>query len=626
MPVTLPRTVQVALDGWVRRLPRSLSVALGLAPIDPLDAALLRGAQVRAIVRVSPIVVAASCLNAAIMLATFAALHALRPAHWIWALALVVMAARFLRAWRGRKSGALFPASHNAIRRVILNGAVFGALWGIIPVLSFPGAALPTQLFIACLTSGMMCAGAFVLAAVPLAGIAYVLMVAAGSLFALLQEHGPVYVGLTALLTSYTVVIVIGVNWSAALLMNSLLAEAQVRREVAAREKAQAHAAHAERMTALGQLAGGIAHDFNNILQVVSGGASRIDRNPESRDAVVRQAQRIQEAVERGAAISSRLLAFARRDALSAEPIDAAGLLSELGELMAQMLGPSIRIHVDTVATTGRFLADRRQLETVILNLAGNARDAMPGGGELTISAASLVLEHDSAAPALRAGRYVRIAVTDTGVGMSEATLARVAEPFFTTKPKGMGTGLGLSMAKGFAEQSDGALEITSEPGAGATILLWFPQADPDAIPRYDQPAREGQGLEPVGAGRRVLVVDDDEPVREVLVSALEDAGFVILGAANAKIALDLLEQGAAIDAVVTDFSMPGMNGIDLIHEIHSRRPDLPAILLTGHVGDVIAAYAFREQEAEHFTLLQKPVRPGQIAERLAAMMPMAVV
>lgn len=614
---TLAEMVRSALEAGARRLPRSLAIALDLIPADPECAALIRGAQVHAIVRVSPFVMAASCCNGVIVLATFAAMGALRPVLWLWALLLLAMAIRFSRAWWRGAFEEKRSASRRTIRRVIINGAAFGALWGAVPAITYAGAPVQLQLFVACVTSGMMSAGGFVLAAVPLAGMAYVAMVAAGALIALLQDSSPAAVGIVALLVSYIAVIVVALNWTAALMVSSLLAEAQVRREVAAREQAQAQSAHAERMTALGQLAGGIAHDFNNILQVVSGGAARIERDPQDSEGVARQAQQIQDAVERGSAISRRLLAFARRDALNLEAVDAAALLADVGELLAHTIGPSINIRVEVAGTPGRCMADRRQLETVILNLATNARDAMPKGGDLTVSAAAVTQERDSARPRLKAGAYVRIDVADTGTGIGAEALVRVAEPFFTTKPKGVGTGLGLSMAKGFAEQSGGAFEIASELGKGTTVTLWLPQADAsaafspkDAAPRF---------AAAFSARGRVLLVDDDEMVREVLMASLEDAGFRILEAETAMTALELLDEGAEVDALLTDFSMPGMDGLDLIREVHARKPDLPAILLTGHVGEV-ATQVVHRQRSDRFTLLQKPMKPAQIVERLAAL------
>jgi signal transduction histidine kinase len=599
------------------RLPRPLAIALDLAPDDPDYGGVIRGAQIQAIVRLTPVAMIASCINAAIILATWASIGQLRVWHWVWASAIFLSAASYARNWmRSRANWNGRSASRRALRKTVINGGMFGALWGVVPAVVFPGAPLQVQLLIGCLTAGMMCAGGFVLATVPLAGMAYVVLVAAGALYALMQDGSPVYIGLTALLVVYTAVVIVNINWSAALFVSSRLAEAQVRTEVEARERAQAQAAHAERMTALGELAGGIAHDFNNVLQAVDGGVALIDRHLDEADYVRRQIGRIRDAVQRGGAISRRLLAFARRDVLRAEIIDAADLLAAVGELLEHTIGPSIAIRVYVASPSPRFLADRSQLDTVILNLAANARDAMPGGGRLTLAAETDVVVDKRQALALKAGRYVVISVSDSGSGMDPATLARAADPFFTTKPKGKGTGLGLSMAKGFAEQSGGGFEITSAPGRGSTVRLWLPleeaaAATPEAVPgTYAEPART--------SGHRVLVVDDDELVRDMLMASLQDAGFAVVGAESGERALAELDRDAGIDALVTDLSMPGMSGWDLLRAVEARRPSLPAIMLTGHVGDVGADAA--HPPPDRFLLLQKPVPPTQLAGRLTAL------
>src|SRR5262249_21000823 len=221
------------------------------------------------------------------------------------------------------------------------------------------------------------------------AGMSYVLLVGAGAFVALLQEQSPVYLGLTALIAVYAAVVIVNLNWIAFLFISHFLAEAQVQKEVAARERAQAQAAHAERMFALGELAGGIAHDFNNVLQAVAGQAESIERRTDDTQEVRRRARVILEASERGGSISRPLLAFARRDILSSEPVDLAGVLKGLCELLTHPFGSEIVIHSETEAGLGAVLADKAQLEAVLLNLATNARDAMPNGGNLTFSAAS---------------------------------------------------------------------------------------------------------------------------------------------------------------------------------------------------------------------------------------------
>jgi signal transduction histidine kinase/ActR/RegA family two-component response regulator len=464
----------------------------------------------------------------------------------------------------------------------------------------------------------MMCAGGFVLAPVPLAGISYVAILAAASFYALLQQTSPVYLGLTALTAAYTTVLITSVNWSASLFVSSRLAEAQVRDEVAAREAAQIQAAHAERMSALGELAGGIAHDFNNILQAVSAGAQLIERHPGDSEYVQRYAEQIEAAVERGAAISHRLLGFARQGVLQPELIKPTELFDEVRELLAHTIDASIEIKIDVAVDAAGFVADRFRLETVLLNLATNARDAMPGGGMLTISAADEVLDHGTEASPLKAGCYVRIAVSDTGSGMDVATLQRAGQPFFTTKPKGKGTGLGLSMAKEFAEQSGGSLTIASEFGHGATVTLRLPKGDlgrvVSALPEVPVPDATSRSRV------QVMLVDDDDGVRAALARSLEDFGFLVASAESAERALDQIRGGLEIDALVTDLSMPGMNGWDLIQVLRSRRPRLPTLMLTGHLENATAE-TLEQAKHERFLLLRKPVPPALLAKRLSALL-----
>ncbi len=384
--------------------------------------------------------------------------------------------------------------------------------------------------------------------------------------------------------------------------MNRTLEE-RVRTEVAAREAAQGDAAHAHRMQALGQLAGGIAHDFNNILQAVQGSAGLIDKRATDPASVKRFAGIVVAAADRGAAITRRLLTFARRGDLRAERIDPAGLLDALRDVLAHTLGSPITVRVEGASGLPAVMADRGQLETVLVNLATNARDAMPDGGMLTLTAAAEeVLVHPAG---LKPGQYVRLTVTDTGTGMDRTILERALEPFFTTKPQDKGTGLGLSMAKGFAEQSGGALAIESAPQRGTTVMLWLPVAD-----ALTQTAPVRPALAPVaGLARRVLVVDDDDTVRETLAAQLEDLNLEVLVASSGAEAIALLAQ-QPVDALVTDLSMPDMNGVTTIEKARALYPDLPCFLLTGYAGERAALAA-----GDAFTLVRKPVS----AERLVA-------
>ena len=395
--------------------------------------------------------------------------------------------------------------------------------------------------------------------------------------------------------------------------LNRML-EQRVRAEVAAREDAQARAAHAQRMQALGQLAGGIAHDFNNILQAVQSGAALIEHRAADPASVKKFARTLIAAAERGAAITRRLLAFARRGDLRAERIDPAGLLDSLRDVLAQTLGSPITVRVETGSQLPAVMADRGQLETVLVNLATNARDAMPGGGTLTLAAAAEEVPAAPGHPAgLQPGEYVRLAVTDTGTGMDRTTLDHALEPFFTTKSQDKGTGLGLSMAKGFAEQSGGTLAIESAPGRGTTVTLWLPVAD-----MLTEAVRVRPGLAAAGGLARalVLVVEDEDTVREMLVASLEAAGFAVLAASNGAEALALLEAEEAVDALISDLSMPGMGGLAVIREAHVRRPGLPAVLLTGYAGEA-AHLAVSGALPGAFSLLRKPVSIAQLVDRI---------
>ncbi|WP_237213369.1 PAS domain S-box protein [Falsiroseomonas oryziterrae] len=395
--------------------------------------------------------------------------------------------------------------------------------------------------------------------------------------------------------------------------------EARVREEIAARQAAQAQLAHAQRMEALGQLAGGIAHDINNVLQAVSGGAALIEKRPADPAAVRRLARMVGEAAERGSAVTRRLLAFSRRGDLRAETVDPVTLLADMRDILVHALGAGIGVRVDAPAELPQMLADKGQLETVLVNLAANARDAMDGKGSIVLDA-SLEQAPRSVLPArmppLKPGAYVRLVVADSGPGMSPDVLERATEPFFTTKPSGRGTGLGLAMARGFAEQSGGALLVESEVGRGTRVSLWFPVAE--LAPASD---RAGAPRE-LDADRthRILLVDDETLVREITAEGLERAGFCVLAADGSAAAVELLEQGEAVDALVSDLSMPGMDGVTLIREAQRRRPGLPAILLTGFATNA-AELAIGGAVTGTFSLLRKPITAAALAERVSVML-----
>ncbi len=391
--------------------------------------------------------------------------------------------------------------------------------------------------------------------------------------------------------------------------------EARVKSEVTAREASQAQLAQAQKVQALGQLAGGIAHDFNNILQTVAGAATLIEQQAEDPQATRRLALMAFDAVSRGTSITRRLLSFARRGELHAEPIDTTELLTSMGEILTHTLGGGVIVRVLTESDLPWILADRGQLETALVNLASNARDAMPGGGTLTISAASELVHCDGAHPAgLRPGRYVRIAVTDTGVGVDAEILARVTEPFFTTKPPGRGTGLGLSMVRGFVEQSGGRLLIQSDLGTGTTVTLWLRETDAALGGRPNKGMLSTHSASARSPNvTRILLVDDDDLVRETLAAQLERMGYVTLVACGGAEAVALLDAGEAVDALVSDLLMPKINGIETIRRARQSRPGLHCFLLTGYAEEEILP------GDSEFTLIRKPTRARELMARIEA-------
>jgi PAS domain S-box-containing protein len=382
-------------------------------------------------------------------------------------------------------------------------------------------------------------------------------------------------------------------------------------RDMTERRALEGRLAQAEKLQALGGLAGGIAHDFNNILQAVAGAAVLIDQTPDDQEKIQRLARSTIAAAERGTSITRRLLAFARSEELRVEAIPTADVLDGLRDVLAYTLGSTITVRADFPATLPPLLADRGQLETAIVNLGTNARDAMPSGGVLTLSAEAVGVEAGGLRPPeLAPDDYVRIDVADTGSGMDAPTLARAMEPFFTTKPQGHGTGLGLALVKSFTEQSGGGMVIRSTPGAGTKVSLWLRQATMDVVRPHD-PVR----VRPPGsASAHVMVVDDDDLVRETIAALLEGAGFSVLAAEGGLDALDLIEAGATPDALVCDLSMPGMNGIDTIKRARGLIPGLACFLLTGYAGERSAL-----ETGDAFTLLRKPISASALIAQIEA-------
>ncbi|TFI59712.1 PAS domain S-box protein [Sphingomonas parva] len=360
-----------------------------------------------------------------------------------------------------------------------------------------------------------------------------------------------------------------------------------------------------QKMEAMGQLTGGVAHDFNNLLTPIVGSLDLLQHKKLGGEREQRLIAGAMQSAERARTLVQRLLAFARRQPLQAVPVDVARLVAGMGDLVASTTGPQIRVAVEAADDLPPAMADPNQLEMALLNLAVNARDAMPDGGTLRISASTdrIGPDHVSSLPA---GRYIRLSVADTGTGMDEATLARAVEPFFSTKGVGKGTGLGLSMVHGLASQLGGALTIRSRPGFGTNVELWLPRS-------ASGPGAEEASSAPVeDAAERgtALLVDDEELVRLSTADMLVDLGYRVVEAASAEEAIRLIERGETFDLLVTDHLMPGMNGTDLAREARTARPDLPVLLVSG--------YAESDGIAADLPRLTKPFRKDELAASLA--------
>ena len=356
--------------------------------------------------------------------------------------------------------------------------------------------------------------------------------------------------------------------------------EQRIKERTRERETALAQLFEAQKMDTIGQLTGGVAHDFNNLLMAVLGSLSLLEKRLPEDPRSHRLLQNAVQGAQRGAALTQRLLAFSRRQELKPEAVDVPRLVGGMKELLERALGHGVELRSEFQGSLPAALVDANQLELALLNVALNARDAMPAGGTLTISAATDTPVVDGRNEVLEAGDYVRIRIADNGIGMDEMTLAKATEPFFTTKGPGKGTGLGLSMVHGLAAQSGGLLRIDSKPNLGTTIDLWLPVAQNAAQLAPDQaPLPAASHVGPC----RVLIVDDDLLVLTGTSAMIEDLGHTAIEAQSAAEALAKLAAGVQIDVVMTDHAMPAMTGLQLAGCIEAKYPGLPVILATGY-------------------------------------------
>ncbi|WP_414473718.1 response regulator [Microvirga sp. M2] len=378
--------------------------------------------------------------------------------------------------------------------------------------------------------------------------------------------------------------------------------------DVTERKQMEQNLLHASKLEAVGRLTGGIAHDFNNMLSVVIGNLDLLQRSIKGNAKAETRVRMALEGAQRCADLTHRLLAFSRRQPLQVSIIDVGALMPGLLELMRRTLGERINVSLQLEDGIHPIEVDRAQLEAALLNLAVNARDAMPEGGDLSIAVGTQVLEEGKVD---HPGEFIVISVQDTGTGMPPEVLQRVFEPFFTTKESGKGTGLGLSMVYGFVQQSHGHVEIDSAPDEGTAIRIFLPRAHGKVVSLNDRQANDAA---PFGAGQTVLVVEDNPAVRQVAITTLRSLGFTVIEAETGDEAAALLRENDRVRLVLSDVRMPGgLSGIDLARIIKSEKPAIQVLLTTGYVDS--------DETIEDVDILYKPYRATDLAEKIQSLL-----
>src|ERR1700758_883790 len=375
-------------------------------------------------------------------------------------------------------------------------------------------------------------------------------------------------------------------------------------RQQDALERARNAALQSQKLEAVGQLTGGVAHDFNNLLTSILGTADLLQQRDDLLEEVRSHLSTIIRSAERGASLTQRLLAFSRRQALEPRLVDVNRLVGGMSDLLRRTLGESVSLETILAGGLWKTLVDPNQLESALLNLAINARDAMASGGKLTIETGNTYLDDDYAAmhAEVTAGQYVLIAVSDTGLGMSEEVIARAFEPFYTTKPEGRGTGLGLSQVYGFVKQSGGHIKIYSEVYSGTSVKIYLPRDSAEA--KAVEQVRLRVDLSVLANGETILVVEDDEDVRNFTRSALVSLGYRVYEAPDAVSGLEMLAEHPQILLLLSDVGLPGMNGRRLAEEAHARRPEIKVLYTTGYARNAIVHHGLVDPGVN---LLPKP-------------------
>jgi PAS domain S-box-containing protein len=387
----------------------------------------------------------------------------------------------------------------------------------------------------------------------------------------------------------------------------------EAKRAAAALSRSETQMRHMQKMDAIGRLAGGVAHDFNNLLTVILGCGEFLRQKFTPDEPAAREAAEILHAAERASSLTRQLLAFSRQQVLEPRVLDLNASITSLDRMLRRLIGEHIDLVTHASEGLGRVKADPGQLEQVLVNLVLNARDAMPEGGKLTVETADIDLDEAYARERvdLQPGRYVMVAVSDTGCGMGPEVLSKIFEPFFTTKPVGVGTGLGLSTAHGIVKQSGGHIEVYSELGQGTTFKVYLPrvEAPSDAEPHATCSAGASRGRE------TVLLVEDEEAIRRVLSATLRERGYTVLEVSDGSQAIAICERrGQPIDLLITDVVMPLMSGPELVRRVRATHPTLPTLFVSGYTERALLHQGLREA---HAVFLQKPFTPDLLARRV---------
>src|SRR6516162_3213192 len=496
-----------------------------------------------------------------------------------------------------------------------------GLLWGGSSTLLLPD-NIVEQTFMAFVIGGM-CAGALVSLSYYLpAFVAYVFASALPLAGSFLMDGRTVYVAMVCMVVVFVGAVTFAAHhFNHAFLTGVRLnlnlrdrteeltaANSRLETEITQRKVAEDQLHQAQKMDALGQLTGGIAHDFNNLLTAVIGNLELVQQRSRGDPQIASVLQAALGAAERGTSLIQNLLTFARRKPPYPRAVEVSAVVDDVEKILKQTISPDIRLLILANPGLGPAWVDPNQLELAILNLALNARDAMPGGGTLQIACENRKVKASNAPPDLAAGDYVIVTVSDTGTGMSDATLAHAFEPFFTTKEAGRGSGLGLSMVQGFAGQSGGGVQIASSLGAGTRVTLWLPCAEGRSTGTLS--------LEPGGSGlgssqARVLICDDDGDVRAFVGTLLRSNGCTVWEANNPAVALQILKRERPIDLLLVDYVMPEMSGTAMIDRARTYQPGLKTLLITGY------AEALRADGVSGTPVLSKPFKGTELSKRI---------